>query len=352
MSKQAQTKAEYFINNADRGRSKSQALRDNIVSLVRRRDGILNGISQANSAVNELRNRAAGGGANLDSEIRVQEEKREALNRECSRVDQDILDAENRLAEITQELEALGDGLTVKDVLAFLDFVRETEERMPRLRASIDQQRTIQREAQELDNQLPELVEQREDLLAAHAIGEATEQELNAINSAIAIEQERLAPVIADSENKIAAAEQTITGLSRLLEETTKKHQRLLEKRPLIIAAYLRSEGAAIAKQYCEAAEVLIETFTKLVAMDRLCKQLTPEGQSAPGFFAGDWRFMHLPAPCREIGSGRTAENLPNSLFATSPAQFAEKFSFEAASEIEQELAAAGISLCSNFASA
>jgi hypothetical protein len=111
---------------------------------------------------------------------------------------------------------------------------------------------------------------QRENILAAMAIGTSGQNDLEKIDQAIADEQAKIEKDIGDNGGFIADITQTISGLKRKLEEEGAELAGLEFSRYHSVQNYLTSEAEQIGAEYLRAACGVANIHRRLLAIDRL----------------------------------------------------------------------------------
>ncbi|MFZ3159104.1 MAG: hypothetical protein WA134_02780 [Rhodoferax sp.] len=154
---------------------------------------------------------------------------------------------------------------------------------------------------------LAPLLSQREDLLAAIAIGENKNAEIKALDAQLA----KLGAQQKDARPALDALKQTIDGLQRRLQESQAELLRLQQEKSVLMRRFLNTRAEALGVEYVAATAVISDLYKRLMALSEL---LTNHGQTAPLNMHGDG----LLVPCFRLDSmvGR-APNLyrPNELF-------------------------------------
>lgn len=129
---------------------------------------------------------------------------------------------------------------------------------------------------------------ERENLLAAIAIGEKRQADLDALDSRVANQQ---AQTLKDSRALTGIA-QTVAGLQRRLSEEQGKLQQLRQARLVLMRKFLLSEAEAEGAQYAASAVALAAHYRRLMALESLLADhghvpsiaVHGEGLRLPGF--------------------------------------------------------------------
>lgn len=139
---------------------------------------------------------------------------------------------------------------------------------------------------------LAPLLSQREDLLAAIAIGEAKNAEIKELDTQLA----KLGAQQKDARPAMDALTQTIDGLQRRLQESQAKLLSLQNEKSVLMRRFLNARAEALGAEYVAASAEIFKLYKRLVALSGL---LNDYGQTAP-------LQMHsegLNVPCFRIDS-------------------------------------------------
>lgn len=142
--------------------------------------------------------------------------------------------------------------------------------------------------AEEMRASLPDasaFEQERENLLAAIAIGEKGQADLDALDARLAQTRQQAR----DAQPGITGIAQTIAGLKRRLVDVQAKLQGLREERPALLRSLLLSEAEAEGAEYAGLAVALVNRYRRLKALETL---LHGHGMSIGVHGPG----LHLPA--------------------------------------------------------
>jgi chromosome segregation ATPase len=117
---------------------------------------------------------------------------------------------------------------------------------------------------------MPQLKMQRENILAALAIGTANQTDLETIDQAITKEQADIDKKIGNNNGAITDTTQALSGLKRKLEEEESKLAELECSRYHSVHTYLLAEAEQIGVEYITAAQKVAVAHRRLLAVDKL----------------------------------------------------------------------------------
>lgn len=168
-------------------------------------------------------------------------------------------------------------------------------------------------EAQIKDQQaaLPDLaplLSQREDLLAAIAIGESKNADIKELDVKIA----KLGAQQKEARPALEALKQTIDGLQRRLQESQAELLRLQREKSSLMRQFLNVRAEALGAEYVAAAEEISGLYKRLIALNRL---LSDHGQNAPLLMRGEG--LHVPRFMLDSMVGRADPVHANALFTS-----------------------------------
>jgi len=169
-----------------------------------------------------------------------------------------------------KELAELRKGCGIEEALSFQQSLAEAEQRVPELKALVDEQERVIREAKATIPSAEQLLERREDILAGLSTGDATEAQLKAVDQ----ELEALNTLIADASAKasqiVAKAEPTLAGLRRKLADAERELKKLTLQKPDVARLILKTQAALVYSDYLSLGEQLGEKFVKLMSLNAL----------------------------------------------------------------------------------
>ncbi len=136
---------------------------------------------------------------------------------------------------------------------------------------------------------LAPLENQREDLLAAIAIGEKKSAEVDKLDAEIA----RLSKQQQAATPALVALKQTVGGLQRRLQDSQAELQQLQNEKSILMRRFLNSRAEALGAEYVAAAAKTAEQYKRLMALNSLLYehgQTTQINTSREGLYVP--RFM------------------------------------------------------------
>jgi DNA repair exonuclease SbcCD ATPase subunit len=160
-------------------------------------------------------------------------------------------------------------------VLGYQQEVKEAEEHVVALKAAITEQRERVQKANSFTTNVPELLTQRENLLADIVLNKRSNKELEELDAVIAGAQKELDENTANAGRVVPDAKAAIAGLERRLAEAEESLARLKEKKPEELWAFLLSEAERIGGEYSEACKVVAAKHRQLLAIDGIIKRIT-----------------------------------------------------------------------------
>lgn len=166
----------------------------------------------------------------------------------------------------------------------------------------------IEGEALKLDAAMPNveaLETERTEVLAAIAIGERSENDLEEIDARIAATCESSHPDCMS----LGRAKETVAGLQRRVETETAALRELQSKSTMIVRRYLLAEAEAAGAEYAAAAVTMVAYYKRLNALDSL---LADRGHRPRLHCLGP--HLHVPSfeleSCKVYGNIRTSNVL------------------------------------------
>ncbi|QSI33327.1 hypothetical protein GNX71_28685 [Variovorax sp. RKNM96] len=146
--------------------------------------------------------------------------------------------------------------------------VADTQRQIGSLQSAIAQQQTIITRSRAALPDVAALERERQDKLAAVALGQGTQVDLAALDEQLAArkaETKKLHP-------KIEQAEQTIAGLERKIEEMRGAETKLREQHRMRLRDLLYAEAEVVGAAYIAAAEIVAESYRNINAIASLLK--------------------------------------------------------------------------------
>lgn len=145
---------------------------------------------------------------------------------------------------------------------------------------------------------------ERENLLAAIAIGEKGQADLDALDSRVAKQQEQRQK----GQRAVTGIAQTVAGLSRRLGVAQAQLQQLQQGRPALLRRFLLAEAELEGAQYASLGVELAASYRRLTALDEL---LLGAGQIPSTRTHG--QQLHVPAFALESVKPHAPERSPGS---------------------------------------
>ena len=150
------------------------------------------------------------------------------------------------------------------------------------------------------------LQSEREDLLAAVAIGEKKQSDVDKLDASIA----KLRDQHKDAKPALDAINQTIGGLQRRMAEATANLTKLKADRAGILRSFLTSRAEALGAEYVQAAKLLESKYMQLLATSEL---LSKAGRTSPLKMHGEG--LHIPNFDLESMAGAADRVFRNAIF-------------------------------------
>lgn len=226
----------------------------------------------------------------------------ESAQAELAQLRETVVNGEARLQAITTELEQMtadmdncGKGASVDELRAHLKSVAEAKAEVERIEAiKAEQEGILASLGDDRDEQIEALQEQRSQVLADIALGNATKAALDKIDAEIGgLLQDKGGEHIRSIESH-RQAHQTLAGLRSRLEQARDHYARLSDYTNELLAQALRSEAERVGETYFAHAKEAIDAFQELVAIDRILRNVA--GDSSASFLPPAWWIMNMPA--------------------------------------------------------
>lgn len=210
--------------------------------------------------------------------------ERPALQREIQEAQDEYRRAEAALAQMEAEKAAqqaarktaeaeladLKKGCGIDHALAFQQELAEAEKRVPEVKALVDEQERVIREAKATIPSAEQILERREDILAGLSTGDATEAQLKAVDQELETLNSHIADASAKSSEIIATAEARLAGLRRMLKDAEQQLEKLTLQKPEVARLFLKTQAALVYSDYLNLGEQLGEKFVKLMSLNAL----------------------------------------------------------------------------------
>lgn len=241
--------------------------------------------------------------ANASESVRNQWQRRlENAQAEAAQLSKTVANGEARMQAITDELEQMttdmdncGKGASVDELRAHLKSVAEAKTEVERIEAIKAEQEGILASLDDArDEQIEALQEQRSQVLADIALGNATKAALEEVDNKLTSLLQDNGGTHYQAIEAQRAAYQTIFGLRSRLEQARSHYTRLSGYTNELLSQALRSEAERVGKIYFAHAKETIDAFQELVAIDRILSNAAGDGSAS--FLPPAWWNMKLPA--------------------------------------------------------
>ena len=251
---------------------------------INRIDMQLEGLSASQAQIErdlrETRNNAAGFAESTradDVQTRSEAEaKAGKLKGELAGITSQIeqLNADRRQLKAV-ELPACVEETSLEEVIDHQARIKAVQSEAKRLEEAIAEQSAIIAKAQAGIEQVTDRSEQRAAILADLAIGNADQDDLNALDRITNGEQKAHMASSAKAEPIINQAKQTIAGLEAKLADLVSMQASLERKNPLILEQLLMTEIKRVSARYLANAQAVNEDFMKLAGLEDLLNAAT-----------------------------------------------------------------------------
>lgn len=168
-------------------------------------------------------------------------------------------------------------SLALENVLKYQEEVKAVVKSIANIEAAIEVHQSVIDEANGYEARLPELHSRREDLLAGMITGDASKDELAALDEEIRSEKERLDKFACHAAETVPDAKQTIAGLRRKLEAAVAEFEALKSQKPAVLASFLKKEAETIGAEYMRLAMGLAEKYRLLLAYGPIMRKINSE---------------------------------------------------------------------------
>ncbi len=158
-------------------------------------------------------------------------------------------------------------------VTGLQDRCKEMSGKIDSLRRAISDQEEIKAKARSAVPSMQSLNNERENLLARIALGEATQKDLDSFDKKYAKELTANREASQLSESIISSADQTIAGLRRCLNNAELELTTLTDQKDSARLDFLRSEAEKVGAEYLELAYALTEKYKRIVGLDCLMRK-------------------------------------------------------------------------------
>lgn len=172
------------------------------------------------------------------------------------------------------------ENAALREVLKYQQDVKEAEGLIVTLQAAIANQREQIQRANSFTTNVPELLGQRENLLADIALKKKDRQELEQLDATIAVARQELAANKANAAKVVPDAEAAIVGLERQLSVAKDSLTLLLSCKPKVVYDFLLSEAEQIGEEYAAGCMAVIAKYRNLLALDAIISSTPPFDKS------------------------------------------------------------------------
>lgn len=165
-----------------------------------------------------------------------------------------------------------GKNEALERVLQHQNEIKAAEQTITVLEGAIATQRQAIQEVNSFTTNLPQLLQQREDLLADIAVGDSSKEALAPLNAQIESEQKAMDKHTATAAKVVPEAKATIAGLERKLEATRSELADLKGETRDHVNIFLMVEAERIGKEYADAAMIVADKHRTLFAFNNLLR--------------------------------------------------------------------------------
>jgi hypothetical protein len=225
--------------------------------------------------------------------LKEAEHKLKAAETHRTNVNYSISEVNKKIITINKDLLEFEPEVTINDVLEHQKIIETEQAELDKLQALIDNQQRKISTASIVNDNIPQMIRKREELLADIAIGNDDSGALSKLDADIEImrkaqESDQLANIniITDSEN-------TIAGLERRAESIRARITELTNLTPEILNGLIMGMAKQSAKEFCRIDNDLSKNLTELAALDAMIPEFGK--RSSSGLFPADWWAAALP---------------------------------------------------------
>lgn len=224
------------------------------------------------------------------------------LKEKKAKIEEQVDSLEEQLAELDQKI-------TVKDILPIQDTVADLLNKIASIESLIaEEEGRFTAGGQGVIGRLGKLTKEKEDLLAAIACGESTDQKrLGELSLEIASEKEKRDKF----DNDLSASLDKRAGLKRRLGQLQDEIAIAKLNHLDGLGLFLDQEAEKAGREYAKAASVLAETFAKIIALSRLLEKCG----SSKEVFGSHTRRFQIPSFLLEACMSQDLPETPGVLF-------------------------------------
>jgi len=169
-----------------------------------------------------------------------------------------------------KELAELRKGCGMEEALSFQQSLAEAEQRVPDVKALVEEQERVIREAKATIPSAEQLLERRQDILAGLSTGDATEAQLKTVDQELETMNIQIADASAKASDIIHTAEARLAGLRRMLKAAEDELQKLTLQKPDVARLVLKSQAALVYSDYLKLGEQLGQKFVEMMSLNAL----------------------------------------------------------------------------------
>lgn len=189
---------------------------------------------------------------------------------EAAAMTEQLEQLESQEAVLAVECKDLNLATSLGEITLFQEKLSAAEQMVANLRELIAKQEEIILKTNEGLPSNAGIMKQREDLLAAIAVGDATETDLEELDRQISEKSRFAAEDLERVKNIVAPARQTIAGLQRRLDEAEETLTTLESRKGEVMRRFLESEAEKAGEEYARLAGELVEKFRQLKALNQI----------------------------------------------------------------------------------
>ena len=187
-------------------------------------------------------------------------------------------------ADLKEELGTLEFRAPIEEVLEYQEVLAEAVAKVASLKSKVTKLAATIEEGNPAEKALSELRKERESLLADIELGDGSKDDLLKLDYRFEETEEKAAKRNA----AIIQAKETITGLTRKIQQAEKELEIIREQTPEILQQFLMNEAESVYDEYVKHCLEVEEKYRQLVGLNELLGKHVPA--SPPGGFVG---YMH-----------------------------------------------------------
>ncbi|HNX77562.1 MAG TPA: hypothetical protein PKM56_17920 [Candidatus Rifleibacterium sp.] len=177
------------------------------------------------------------------------------------------------------------------NAIGLQDRCKVMSEKINSLQKAISDQEEIKAKARSAVPSMQSLNNERENLLAKIALGEASQKDLDSFDKKYAKELTATREARQLSESIISSADQTIAGLRRCLNNAELELTTLTDQKDSARLDFLRSEVEKVGAEYLDLAYALTEKYKRIVGIEVLMRKFTAN----PGIRTANGDIFKIP---------------------------------------------------------